>query len=1041
MADAAPQLDDDEEQRSHLRGLEGGAEGGGPASSRGNIQAAPDPTYDTKGNAPSEAPGGHLRAVPDEQDLKQREENATGAPPAGGIGTGQHENAFERGYTGKGASAAIGRFSLRGRLSRRRAAVGGGAIGALLVTGAILFTSVSGPLELVHFAQILTRFHFTNQSDAQDGRFLKEVRFYKYAKDGHLEKTRLSRFANAWASKYEERLSGSGLASAYSPVFQNFDGYKIDKSKFKNADGTQMNDEDIKTAIKDKYGVEVIDGNTLKHNPGLKGELVVSSRDLSPLENVKLTYNLLRSEGLNKLSAANGARLLIVRDGVTYHPIKNLKTKGETQLELKKAVNQTEQQAIDQGSTTEITANDTTLADENAPPDKKASAASGTSSADQTIQEGKNLDKALTSGEGDAAVAKSALSLKSGLVNGALIYGTACILNSFNEKAPELKQEQVIKPLIRLAAWTIAAGEEVRSGQPPGDIQTLGVLSQQLDGVDSSGKKTSWVDGASIQSNLGNPGKGVQPDSTLKSIGTNQVPFPFLQPYQGAIHVACSPVFSGAALAISFFGGEILAPLTEAFKGAVQTIVLDKAIALWVGGHAINPSPVGADRGLAADFGSALAANEQAVASGGTVLNTSQQSALLEQTNEESQAEFNSHSIAYRLFNTQDQRTAISKLIDNSSPSVSENIAKVGSAFLNIGHLFGSLGSLFSTKAQAASQPYNYGFPIYGFSSSELNDAKFENPYQNACYVVGGCTDPDTGQATTGFLGIDPATNAASADGQNYISKAKDCFGVDIGPDANGDWGVTSSANSAPELYNNDASSKHSYPGDCSAPSGLDATNWQRLRFFILDTESAESMSCYQGDSEACTNIGYNSSSSGSSSASSTSTTTAAGTCSVTKPVYGSVNGVGSEYSQDQLAAIFGDPGSASSHPAMDANLVNISFLGHSVQVNKAVAPCLSAVAQEIQTSGSNYAINDIGCYRFDSDNGKSNIGLRSYHTYGAACDINTSTNPFVENGADTAHDMPDAYVKAFSDHGFTWGGNWHQPKDYMHFEFNGITP
>jgi hypothetical protein len=165
------------------------------------------------------------------------------------------------------------------------------------------------------------------------------------------------------------------------------------------------------------------------------------------------------------------------------------------------------------------------------------------------------------------------------------------------------------------------------------------------------------------------------------------------------------------------------------------------------------------------------------------------------------------------------------------------------------------------------------------------------------------------------------------------------------------------------------------------------------------------------------------------------------GSCDTTQPLYGSVNGSGDEYSLKQLAAIFGDPGTAADHSAMENKQVTVNFLGNPVKVNPVVAPCLQAVAKQIQQSGSTYKIRSMGCYRFDSDNGTSNIGLKSYHTYGAACDINSDTNPFVESGAVTDHDMPDEYVQAFHDHGFTWGGAWHQPKDYMHFEFNGVAP
>ncbi len=157
------------------------------------------------------------------------------------------------------------------------------------------------------------------------------------------------------------------------------------------------------------------------------------------------------------------------------------------------------------------------------------------------------------------------------------------------------------------------------------------------------------------------------------------------------------------------------------------------------------------------------------------------------------------------------------------------------------------------------------------------------------------------------------------------------------------------------------------------------------------------------------------------------------GSCDIKEPVYSA------QYSQEQLAQIFGSPGSANAHP--DLHLVTASFLGFQAQVSPLVAPCLEAVSQQIQSEHIDYKVTQFGCYRFDSDNGSSNIGLRSYHTYGAACDINWGKNPFVADGSPAPHDMPQQYISAFHDHGFTWGGDWHSVKDYMHFEWHGVVP
>lgn len=161
------------------------------------------------------------------------------------------------------------------------------------------------------------------------------------------------------------------------------------------------------------------------------------------------------------------------------------------------------------------------------------------------------------------------------------------------------------------------------------------------------------------------------------------------------------------------------------------------------------------------------------------------------------------------------------------------------------------------------------------------------------------------------------------------------------------------------------------------------------------------------------------------------------------------------EYSQQQLAQIFGSPGTADSHPNL--HLTNMSFMGTSVQISPLIEPCLKSVEQQIQAANTGYKITSVGCYRFDSNNGSSNIGLSSYHTYGAACDVNPSTNNFYDTGpvpydpncppakgaVDSGHcyDMSPQIVKIFANNGFSWGGSWNHPKDYMHFEWHGVVP
>ncbi|MCD7908002.1 MAG: M15 family metallopeptidase, partial [Clostridium sp.] len=76
-------------------------------------------------------------------------------------------------------------------------------------------------------------------------------------------------------------------------------------------------------------------------------------------------------------------------------------------------------------------------------------------------------------------------------------------------------------------------------------------------------------------------------------------------------------------------------------------------------------------------------------------------------------------------------------------------------------------------------------------------------------------------------------------------------------------------------------------------------------------------------------------------------------------------------------------------------------------------------------------------------------------HAYGFAIDINPQQNPYVSyrhGKARWSHENDDDYIdgstglphvithedlafKIFTAHGFSWGGDWSNPKDYQHFE------
>lgn len=96
---------------------------------------------------------------------------------------------------------------------------------------------------------------------------------------------------------------------------------------------------------------------------------------------------------------------------------------------------------------------------------------------------------------------------------------------------------------------------------------------------------------------------------------------------------------------------------------------------------------------------------------------------------------------------------------------------------------------------------------------------------------------------------------------------------------------------------------------------------------------------------------------------------------------------------------------------------------------------------------------NNTSCFNYREVEGSNRL---SKHAYGLAIDINPLYNPYItynkdgtENvspGTATAYadrsqhfsykiDENDLCYKLFKEHGFTWGGNWNNVKDYQHFQ------
>lgn len=149
-----------------------------------------------------------------------------------------------------------------------------------------------------------------------------------------------------------------------------------------------------------------------------------------------------------------------------------------------------------------------------------------------------------------------------------------------------------------------------------------------------------------------------------------------------------------------------------------------------------------------------------------------------------------------------------------------------------------------------------------------------------------------------------------------------------------------------------------------------------------------------------------------------------------------------------EIKALFGAP---SFHPLKppfvdidDAwereNLVVIPDAGGTglrIQLHKLVARQFEEAMVAARKAAPDYKVRLLGGYcarqMVTLDPAKQAAAPLSVHAWGAAFDVNWDTNPF---RLTLKTDLPPAFVKAFTDAGWDWGGNWRSKKDPMHFQY-----
>jgi hypothetical protein len=714
----------------------------------------------------------------------------------------------------------------RSRLSgnRKRGIIVGCIITMLVSVLTFVFSLISGPAQLLHLSQLMDRFHFSSQEEDGSSRLFKLAKAIKN-KDKP-QNNRLGILGNKLADKWEAKLKDSGFTLEYNKRTGLFERFVLDPEKIaanSQVDGLgDSNPEEIQKHFKENFNIDV--------NVDTGGRLVVEGDNLSFFKARKLDRVMFKSANYSKAGAALRARTIGARQGLTWHPIKKLDNKLYKTLDAKyEAWKKSKAEAQENGAS-DATVNDPEKVAEDGKDSQQATDSNEKATETQkAANDVKNEIKTEVEAKGEVPEGgkfsgiSEHLSVKSaGLAS--LAVGMVCLAQGLSGQIDQIQYNNVALPMMRAGMDFVASGSQIMGAMATGqsiDMDQVGFLVKRLNDDTQGG---SWTNAKSIQAELGNPQTGPDVPSEARISKEGNPVTQFLNAVPG-LPLICGAANSAVGQVASFgidilTGGPFGALFGQISSRTIMPYITDSFVSV-VSGEAMDVSSRGgAILGGIINWGSRLSANDAALRSGGKALSKVEALQLQERQLAIDKDDYSHMSLASRMFNLADSRSLASRFIDQQSPDVSNNLARMASSLFNIRSSLQSFGSIFQVGHAAAADDYDYGFPQIGMSATEMEDPRLDDPYANA--------------------------TAAQALLQNGSTRerAERCFGISI---STTDQTVVSQG-PAPS-YADLAKPEN----NCSDSS----FNWTRIRMYIFDVTSAEGYACLEGvDDTACANSG-----------------------------------------------------------------------------------------------------------------------------------------------------------------------------------------
>lgn len=789
-----------------------------------NAEASPRDGFDASPTSSRKSRGDH-NPIGDDR-LGNKEEEAPKDGFGGGYGGGyasESKAATGSDQVGRGFRKESGKKStVKGKSSKSKMFTKAGVAGFVVFVIMALFSIFQGPLETIHLAQIMQKFHFGNNESFGDGRSGKLLRYLW--NHGDPNRNNLGTLGNFSANRYETRLRNMGVDMKFDHPTKN--GKRVRRIQSITIDTNNPNSNRMIQGLLDE-GVDLNPDTNSKVSK--TGDVI--RIDLRGEGGTKLGKNVVkgsvRGGGLNKVSGALAKRLLIRRAKIDMHPLRNriYERSQESKDAYRKRIQKEDADKVKNGSKSP---NTRVRGGRQTDPDTGETTGDTTDDSDRANQE---VDRAA---DMDADGAKSHFSkvLSRGGAAGAAI-GMMCMAKSMSDQVEEIQHENIIVPLIRLGMMTVSTGNQIMTGQDM-NIDELGAVSALLYDEED---QTSWADARSIKYENGRAPIGPDINEEAKPAEVGDKPDYMKWTDSEPVEKTCDGWDKIGQLPVIKQVGEFFDKGIDAMLGTIGTSQdeLARNFAGLFAGQQVDALAEGALRGNYINYGSRLAANDGAIAQGGRELSDEEVKSNDLRAQFEQKTDFQSQNMFARYFDIYDHRSVAGTAVMSVPSSVPQSLA---SLFRSPGNLF----SMFTGTVNAQEEEdydYEYGFSEYGFSQEEQGHDFFENPLENADLMEEGDRLEKLNKRYGG--------------GQN--DNDTPCFGLTINTEGNIVNGTE--VMRYDQIAQNDENGYKDGDGipDCEEkgdqfPDG--SYELDRYRFYIADMVAAHTLACYEGKEDSC---------------------------------------------------------------------------------------------------------------------------------------------------------------------------------------------